>query len=313
MDVNQHDRRPLNGLTVAGLTALISGASVFVNSYGVHDFSSPLLYTTGKNLVAAMVLLVGTVAVVRLRPDGGRTQPYAPAVTNRVKCWRVLGLAYVGIVGGGFAFVLFFDGLAQTPAAPAAFLHDTLVIFVALLAWPVLVEKISRYNLLAIGFLVTGEVVISGGIGHIALGRGPLLVLGATALWAVETVLVKNLLVSTSSAHIGLVRMGVGSLFLVGDLGVTGHLAGLGTLDRAQVGWILITGLLLAGYVATWFTALARARAIDVTSVLVASVVVTSLLQEIADRSLPASTYLGIGLVAFGLVALPKSRVRSLS
>ena len=33
-----------------------------------------------------------------------------------------------------------------------------------------------------------------------------------------------------------------------------------------QLGWVLLTGLLLSGYVATWMTALARARALDVTS-----------------------------------------------
>ena len=37
-----------------------------------------------------------------------------------------------------------------------------------------------------------------------------------------------------------------------------------------QLGWVLFTGLLLAGYVGTWMTALSRARAIDVTSILVA-------------------------------------------
>jgi len=42
------------GMLVAGATALVSGVSVFVNSYGVHSFSSPALYTTAKNMAAVV-------------------------------------------------------------------------------------------------------------------------------------------------------------------------------------------------------------------------------------------------------------------
>ena len=43
-------------MLVAGVTALVSGVSVFVNSYGVHSFSSPALYTTAKNMAAVLFL-----------------------------------------------------------------------------------------------------------------------------------------------------------------------------------------------------------------------------------------------------------------
>ncbi len=47
---------------------------------------------------------------------------------------------------------------------------------------------------------------------------------------------------------------------------------------REQWRWILLTGLLLTAYVATWYAALARAQAVDVTAVLVFGAVVTALL-----------------------------------
>lgn len=305
MDDTNDDPRRVSGLLIAGATALISGVSVFVNSYGVHDFSSPALYTTAKNLVAAIVLCVGTLIAVTMRGGSTRAPRLAESkrTTRRMLTWRVAGISYVGIVGGGIAFILFFDGLARTAAAPAAFLHDTLVIFVALLAWPVLCERISAYNVGAIGLLIAGELSISGGIGHFVIGSGPLLVLGATLLWAIETVIVKRLLASTPTGRIALARMGIGALVLVGYLAITGHLGDLGSLDRAQLGWVLITGLLLAAYVATWFTALTRARAIDVTSILVGSVAVTSLLQGFAGHPVLPPTYLGVALVALGITA----------
>ncbi len=36
---------------------MISGFSVFLNSYGVKAFGNPTAYTTAKNVVSALVLL----------------------------------------------------------------------------------------------------------------------------------------------------------------------------------------------------------------------------------------------------------------
>jgi uncharacterized membrane protein len=63
---------------------------------------------------------------------------------------------------------------------------------------------------------------------------------------------------------------------------------------------VLLTGLLLSGYVATWMTALARARALDVTSVLVASAVVTWLLQLVAGSVTPVTSTIGLVLIGAG-------------
>ena len=39
-----------NGIVLAAGTALVSGVSVFANSYGVHAIASPAVYTTAKNI-----------------------------------------------------------------------------------------------------------------------------------------------------------------------------------------------------------------------------------------------------------------------
>jgi drug/metabolite transporter (DMT)-like permease len=300
-------RRPLPGVTVAGLTALVSGVAVFVNAYGVRALPSPSVYTTAKNLTTVLLLGLLTVLSVALghsavakrwtrvqRRSGVAARPVTPGT------WAAI--AFVGIVGGGVAFVLFFDGLGKLAATPAAFLHDSLVVWVGLLALPVLGERPTGWNVAAVGLLVGGEVAIVGGIGHLGASSGTLLVLGATILWAIETVLIKRLLETFSPAAVALVRMGVGSVVLVGYMGVTVGLGPLLGLGAAQWGWILLTGVLLAGYVATWMTALARARALDVTSVLVFSVVVTGLLQAAAGTRALAPQGVGLALVAGGTV-----------
>jgi drug/metabolite transporter (DMT)-like permease len=301
------DRRSTrsSGLAIAAATAVISGVSVFINSYGVHHYHSPAVYTTAKNIVAS-VLLLGVALIARSvrgasRPEAPRSDS-APRPTIK-GIWRVIGLAYVGIIGGGVAFIMFFNGLAHTAAAPAAFLHDTLVLFVGVFSWLVLRERITVLNLAAVGVLIIGEVAVTGGIGHLGVGDGPSLILAATALWAIETVVAKRLLSELSATTVALTRMGVGVGVLVCYLAATGTLGQLGHLNRAQVAWAGLTGITLAAYVATWFAALARARAVDVTSVLVGSVIVTSLLQRVAGHGLPSPAYLGLGLIIAGVAA----------
>lgn len=302
--------RALPGVVVAALTACISGVSVFVNSEGVHAIAPPSVYTTAKNLVATLVLAAVVLAGARVRRDplpslarfvsapegrhrvGGNARRSGP--------WRWIALAYVGVVGGGVAFVLFFDGLAQTTATPAAFLHDGLVVWVALLAVPFLRERLTVWNVLAIVLLMVGQVAVLGGVGDLAVSRGQMLVLVATWLWAVEVVVSKWLLADIAPGSLALIRMGVGSVVLLVDLGLTGELGALVGLSSSQLGWALATGLLLAGYVGTWMTALARARAVDVTSVLVGSTVVTSLLGALAGTSPLGPADLGLLLIAAG-------------
>jgi drug/metabolite transporter (DMT)-like permease len=311
-------RTPVRGVYVAGITAAISGVSVFVNSYGVKSVPSPAVYTTAKNLVASMVLAVAMLVAwtARSRRVGSMRANFATpyltrgslddgggTATSRLRgVGRWLGLAYVGVIGGGLAFVLFFNGLAQSEPASAAFWRDTLVVWVALLALPFLRERIRWWNVAAIAFLIVGEVTFTGGVGSLVANRGEVYVLAATILWAIEVVVAKRLLLSLSAATLAVVRMGVGAAALVAYLAVTGTLGALLALDGVQLGWATWTGLLLGAYVATWMTALSRASALDVTSVLVASVLFTWLLQVIAGTASATQSSLGLVLIASGAV-----------
>lgn len=305
----------LPGAAVAGITALVSGVAVFANSYGVHAVPQAAVYTTAKNAVAALILLAGLALVRRRSAGAGATPGDAPAeptpadASRRWGYW--LGLLYVGVVGGGLAFVLFFVGLSRTSAEPAAFLHDTLVVWVALLALPFLRERLSPWNVAAIVLLVAGQSAVVGGVGHLVVGEGQFLVLGATVLWAVETVVAKRLLRTMAPATLGTTRMAVGAVVLVGYVAVTGHLGTLAGLDSRQIGWVLLTGAILALYVGSWMIALARARAVDVTSVLAAGVLVTALCQAAAGTARLAPEVVGLALVAAGALAvLPAFRRR---
>lgn len=282
------------GLLTALGAAAISGVSVFVNSYGVKSFGDATTYTTLKNGVAALIL-VAVVGLLRQR---------RPAVRPRqLSRWQLAGLGAVAVVGGSVPFVLFFEGLAHATSGPvqAQFINKTLVIWVALLAVSVLGERLGPLQLGAVALLIVGQATLSGGIGSaftVPLGSGEAMIFLATLLWAVEVVLAKALLGTLSSWTVALARMLLGSALLLGWVLVTGRGGQLARLDADQWRWVLVTGALLAAYVATWLAALALAPAVQVTAMLVAAVPVTAALQAIVQHT-PLQLG-GLSLVTFG-------------
>lgn len=297
------NRTRAHGLLLALCTAVISGVAVFLNSYGVKAFGSSALYTTDKNLVAAAVLL-GAVAALSSGSSRVLTRP-----TGRAQ-W--LGLAAVGVIGGSLPFLLFFEGLSRASSVETAFVHKTLVLWVALLAVPLLSERVGPLQWAAIALLLVGQASLAGGVTaplHMPWGSGEVMVLAATLCWAVETVVVKRLLGSLSSWTVGVARMVLGSVILVGWAVARGDAGGLVGLDAGQLGWVLLTGVVLAAYVGTWFAALARAQAVDVTAVLVLAVLVTSGLQALADGKALGPQLAGLTTVLAGAV-LVAARMR---
>jgi drug/metabolite transporter (DMT)-like permease len=95
-----------------------------------------------------------------------------------------------------------------------------------------------------------------------------------------------------------------GSALLIMWVVVTGKGSQLIGMDAHQWAWVAATGVVLAGYVATWLAALAAAPAVNVTAVLVAAVPVTALLKTIV-RDAPLRPQLGgLALVMAGCLVV---------
>ncbi len=295
------------GLTLAFAAAVISGFSVYINSYGVRAWGSAFggatVYTTAKNLVAAVVLVIALTVVTRRARSEGLTVPRRP------RQWA--GLAAVAVIGGSVPFVLFFEGLARVSSANAAFIQKTLVIWVALLAVPLLRERLTMWHVAAIAGLVWGQALLGGGIAGIGMGTGEAMIFAATLLWAVETIVASRLLRGLSALTVATARMGGGVIILIGYVFATTRWSELTAAGLHQWSWAIATGLLLAAYVGTWYAALARAGAIDVTALLVPGAIITALLQS-GSKAL-APQWPGLALVAAGsaLVLLAAARRRT--
>jgi drug/metabolite transporter (DMT)-like permease len=294
------------GIALAFATALVSGVSVYVNGHAVKHFGDATVYTTAKNAIAGVLLIA--LALVPWNARGA-----APALRLPIRRWPAL--VAVAIVGGSVPFVLFFEGLARAEATQAAFIQKTLVVWVALLAVPLLGERFRAPHALAIVLLVAGQAWLAGSAGTVVFGTGEAMILAATLLWSVEVVYVKRLLDSLAPRPLAVARMGLGTLLLLGWLAVSGKLGQLTGLDATQWRWVVLTGLLLAAYVATWYAALQRAQAIDVTAVLVFGAVVTAVLSGAADgaRVSVAGTILVAAGSAVAVLAALRVRPRELA
>jgi drug/metabolite transporter (DMT)-like permease len=287
------------GIGLAFVTAVISGVSIYANGHAVKHFGDATVYTTAKNAVAGALLLA--VALTATRPaSSGQTRP-----TSRRHWLALLALA---VVGGSVPFVLFFEGLARAQATQAAFIQKTLIVWVALLAVPLLKERFRTPHALAIVLLLAGQAWLAGHTGTVVLGSGEAMILAATLLWAIEVVYVKRLLTALAPRTLAAARMGIGTALLVGWVAVSGKAGQLVTLDTAQWRWVVLTGLLLTAYVATWYAALSRAPAIDVTAVLVFGAVITALLSGEFD-GVPISA-VGTTLIAAGCAVIAFATLR---
>ena len=292
------------GIALAAAAAMISGISVWVNSYGVSQVPDAILYTTLKNAVAVAIL-----AALLMALRAGRPAPATDRPAQRMSARTATALVLVGIFGGGLAFILFFSGLAQATASGAAFIQKTLFIWVALLAVPLLGERLGWLQIGALGALLAGQALLTPPRA-IGWGTGETMIAAATLIWAAEVIVARRLLRSgaVTAAVFGVARLGIGLVVLIGVVVGGGHLGAAGAI--APAGWALVglTGILLAAYVATWFAALQRAPATIVTSVLVAAAIITAILQSLAAGRLPDVAPLGGAVLVVAAIAVVVSR-----
>jgi drug/metabolite transporter (DMT)-like permease len=296
-----HDPQVRRGILLALLAALISGVSVYVAKFGVQAVTDPFLYTAARNLNVGLLLLAMLLAAGR----AGEVHSLSRATWGR--------LTVLAVVGGSVPFLLFFWGLSQTSATLAGTIQKTQFLWVAVLAAPVLGEKSSRIQWLALAALFVG-VVLGGPFVSTAGGIGAFLVLGATLLWTAETLLVRRILRDVSPSLAATARMAGGAALLVAFLAASGRLPLLLGLRFDQLIWVVGPSILLLAYVLTWYAALQRAPATVVTSLLALGAPVTALLGLLGTDQLTsggsALTALGFALV-LGSIALLVASVRS--
>ncbi len=284
------------GIMLAFGAAIVSGISIYVNKFGVAQIRNPFIYTTVKN----SIVVIGLLAAVGLLASWKELRGLTPT--------RWLAWISLGVIGGGVPFLLFFQGLTTASAASAALVQKSLFLWVALLALPLLKERLSAWQVLGLAVLAVGQFLLQPLTHWGGWGTGETLILIATLLWAVETILAKKVLGWMSSQTAALGRMGIGALVMWIFLSFTGRAGIAFTMNGTQWLWIVVTAVFLMGYVWIWYSALKLAPATLVTSVLTIGAIVTILLSasfDLQTATAPQIVAMALLLLGAALFAFP--------
>lgn len=248
------------GIVFAGITAFISGISIFTNGLFVTH-TDPLMFVVLRNSFVAIVMTF----FVFLKPKSLAQL----RLLSRGQWFRLL---IIGGLGGGIPFALFFTGLSKIGATDANIINKSLFLWVAVLAIPFLKEKLHWIQLVGYGVIFYATFFL-GGAYRLLPSDGIFLVLGATFLWAAEYVVAKKALKVISCEIITWGRMVFGLPYLFAAVALLGK-----TPIQIQGQIILpliVSGIFLTGYMYSWYTALSKAPATVVSSVLVLAPVIT--------------------------------------
>jgi len=278
-----------NGIALAYLTALVSGISVFANSLGVVTMDATA-YALVKNVAVAAIIAAIALSIGSWREF---------LALNRK---QLLMLLFVGVVGGGVAFALYFNGLAATGGAVGSFLYRLLFVFAVVIAVGALKEKFEwkiaagAIAILAGNWLLLGDAAMS-------LTGGALLVLAATVLWACEYAASKKALEGLSVTTVVAARMGIGAIVLLAILAWQGKVGALGAIPAASLGWIALAVGFLVLFVTLWYSALRSTTLISATAALALGGPISAVLAFVfAGKALAPVSMLGFLLTAAGAV-----------
>ena len=289
------------GIILALVTACISGASNFIGKISVTAVKDPILFTTLKNALVAIFLLLALTALGK----------WKSLRTLSKGDWAKLML--IGVVGGSIPFALFFTGLSLTSAVAASFIHKTLFVWVLFLAIPFLTERLRPLQWSAMLLLLFGTFAL-GGFQQLKFGAGEAMILAATLLWAIENIIAKKALRNIATSVVVTARMALGSVLLFAYVFVTGKAQTIPTLSVTQWLWTAIPALLLFGYVVTWYAALKRLPASVTASLLVPATIITALLSAGFGKSaFVPSQALALAVFAFGCACTVIPLVRKFS
>jgi drug/metabolite transporter (DMT)-like permease len=296
------------GIFFAILTALISGFSIWYNKVAVVSGIDPWIATLIKNSSVAMII-----GILLLKNSRSHTKliETEQSPDQRTSIFRrplsILALLYIGLVGGGIAFLLYFTGLKMIPAVDAGLIHKSQFLWVAILAPFLLAESISWTSIIGFGFLFYANMLF--GLKPIHWSYGHMLILGAALLWSLESIAIRHITQTIDAKKIAFIRMGIGSLVVGIAVAMTGKVSMITHISSAH--WVFLSGaiVLLTGYVLSWTKALSLAPAHSVAAVLVLSTPITALLStSIPVFKQPTQiAMLQLGLTVIGVLLISRT------
>lgn len=259
------------GISLVLLTAIVSGFSIFINSFVVKGLN-PFIFTTTKNIIVALFLI----SLILLLKEFNELKKLS------IKQWTKLII--IGLIGGSIPFWIYFYAIKigseiySTPyGIVAGFFHkSTLFVFVAILATFFLKEKISKEFIVGGLLLLLGNYLLAKNF--FTIGFPELIVFIAIILWAIENVISKFTLRELSGNQVAFGRMFFGSIILMLMLVITGQANEFLAFEPKTLFWSFITAIPLFLYVFFWYNGLKHIEVSKATTILMLGQPITSLL-----------------------------------
>ena len=282
------------GYVFAVAAACISGVSVFVNSLGVRAFADPVVYTTLKDGLVGLVLLVPLCFAAGWRSEYRRLDR---------KTWG--WLIALALTGGSVPFALFYSGLQLTTAATGALVNHFQFVLVAVFAAVFLKERLPAAVWTGMIVLLIGTV-LGTNLNALQWNGGSALIALSTILFAIDFVIAKHLLRGLATLTVMTARMTLGTAMLLMFVVASGRTLSLTQLTGTQWSFLVVTGFLLLLFTVTTFTAIRHSSVSAVLAIGAAAPIITICLQFFASGSvqLAAGDYTGfvVTLLAVAII-----------
>lgn len=281
------------GTFFAIVAAIISGFSIPLNKMFIVNLD-PSVFTAVRSLLIGIVFFL--IASYKSKFNFKKFKKVS---------WKYL--IAIAVVGGSFAFLLFFNGLSLTTSGRAAFLQKTMPLYITVLAFLFLKEKISKKYLYALLLMFIGTLAICfSDITPSSLWSNPsvgdFLVIGATFLWAVENIIArKSMNKGENNFVVSFARMFFGGIIIFAVLLLMGSYNALLNLSVQQMINIGISTIILFAYIFFWYWSIKMINVSKASAFLLISPAISLLLGAIfIGEPIPFLQLLGCALIVIG-------------
>jgi drug/metabolite transporter (DMT)-like permease len=227
------------GTLFAIITALVSGLAFVANKFFLISLD-PTLFTSLRTFFVGIGFFLISFSKNKLSFKN----------FNKVS-WKIL--LSIGFIAG-FGFLTFFNGLKLTTAGRAAFLHKLLPLFITILAFFFLKERIKKKQVYAMLIMILGAYLISSSAITFEIAIGDFLVILATIIFAIENIVSKYAMIKKESNFVvSFCRMFFASIVLFSIVLLMGSFNQLFLITYEQIFYISISVSLLFLYVFFWY------------------------------------------------------------
>lgn len=224
------------GIIYVALATFFSGFAIVVNKMALIHQQDPIFLITFTHIFAAFLGLPEIIKQRRM-------------LTHlRKRTW--LQIFVVGILATGIASLVLIFGLQYTTAINGSFLASLSAFFTLPFAVILLGDRIEKSKYPLILMLLVGLYLFVVGTTPLKINSGDILIIIAAILWGFTNAYVKRPLKKISGLLMANLRFLMGALFLLCILILY---RGVFIISLASVGWFVLSGFLIWGYVVFFY------------------------------------------------------------